>query len=458
MPPPCPSAQALFDEATQQLAQGQTQRAEIALRLALAQQADFGEAHANLALLLERRDDAAAELHYRRALELQPAHDGIWCNFGALLERGKRYREAEQAYRNALALKRDSAVAWSNLGVLLDNLRRDPEAEHCHRTALALAPDWSHAELNLALLLLRQGRYEEGWRRFEARDWYRDEAARIGLPRWREGSPRGLAILVGIDAGQGDMIQFCRYAAELKRRGAACVGVLCHPALKTLLERVDGIDHAIAAGVPDAALPEVAWDVWCPMLSLPQLCATRLATIPAALPYVAADAARVARWAPRLGARDGALRVGLVWKGNARFTNDAERSLPSLRTLAPLADVAGVRWYSLQKGAGEDETADAPFAIEPLGAEFADFDDCAAVLAQLDLLISVDTAAAHLAGAMARPCWLLLPRHKTDWRWMDAREDSPWYPGAVRLFRQREDEGWPEVVERVRAALAEWVR
>jgi Tfp pilus assembly protein PilF len=454
-----PPAQTLFDEATQLLEHGDAARAEIALRLALAQRPDFAEAHANLALLLERRGDAAAaERHYRRALELLPTHGGIWTNFGALLERLKRYAQAEQAQRRALAHDAQSAAAWTNLGVLLDTVRRDDEAERCHRTALELAPGWAHAEFNLAVLLLRRGRFDEGWRRLEARDWYRDLDARIGVPRWRGGSPRGLSILVGIDAGHGDMIQFCRYAAELKRRGAARVGVLCHPALKTLFERVDGIDHAIAAGVPAAALPDVAWDLWCPMLSLPHLCATTLSTIPAALPYIAADPARVARWARVVDDVSPAMRIGLVWRGNPRFANDAERSLPSLRTLAPLADVPGVRWYSLQHGAGEDDAAGAPFPLEPLGASIDDFDDTAAILAQLDLLISVDTAAAHLAGAMARPCWVLLPRHKTDWRWLDARDDSPWYPGVMRLFRQGPDAGWDDVVERLRGALLDAVR
>ena len=441
----------------QRLEQGDATRAEIALRLALAQCDDFGEAHANLALLLERRGDvAAAERHYRRALALQPTHDGIWTNFGACLERIGRCREAEHAHRSALACNARSAAAWTNLGVVLEVLRRDDEAERCHRTALELAPGWAHAEFNLAVLLLRRGRYDEGWRRFEARDWYREHEARIGVPRWRGGSPQGLAILIGIDSGHGDMIQFCRYAAVLKRRGATRVGVLCHPALTTLFERADGIDHVIAAGVPGTAVPDVAWDVWCPMLSLPHLCATSASSIPAALPYLAPDPARVARWAPRVDDGSRALRVGLAWKGNPRFAHDAQRSLPSLRTLAPLGRLPGVRFYSLQKGAGEDETAAAPFALEPLGAAIDDFDDTAAILAGLDLLISVDTAAAHLAGALARPCWVLLPWHRLDWRWTREGDATPWYPGVMRLFRQGPEGGWDAVVERVRDALAEW--
>lgn len=455
---PSPSAQALFHDGTRLLEQGSPQHAEAALRAALARQPDFGEAHANLALTLDRGGrDVEAEHHYRRALELMPAHDQAWTNFGAMLERQKRYAESEDAHRRALMHNPGSAVAWSNLGVLLDNLRRDAESEHCVRTALALAPGWEHAEFNLGLLLLRLGRFEEGWRRLEARDWYGDMESHIGIPRWREGSPDGLAVLVGVDSGHGDMIQFCRYCAELKRRGAACVGVLCHPGLKALFERVDGIDHVIAIGMPGEPLPDVAWDVWCPMLSLPHLCGTRLETIPADLPYLRVDPARVARWVPLVAAEHGVLRVGLVWKGNPRFANDAERSLPSLHTLAPLGRVCGVRFVSLQKGAGEVDVLDAPFPIEPLGPAIADFADTAAILANLDLLITVDTAPAHLAGAMGLPCWVLLPRHKMDWRWMDDRADSPWYPGAMRLFRQLPGDGWGDVVEQVATALADAV-
>ncbi len=442
----------LFQQGTSLLQQGRPAEAATALRGAVALQPGLAEAHANLALALDRMgEDDAALAHYRRALALAPGQETAWCNYGAFLERQKQYDQAEQAYREALRIDPASAPAWSNLGVLLDILRRTPEAEDAHRRAVALAPDWPHASVNLAECLLRQGRLDEAWRHFEARDWSKDFAARVGISRWDGGPLHGRALLIGVDGGQGDMIQFCRYASELKRRGASVVGVLCHPGLQPLLQRADGIDHAIAVGPEGGGrVPDVAWDLWCPAPSLPALCATRLDSIPAHLPYVHSDPARVAAWKRSLDGAPG-LRVGLVWKGNPRFANDRERSLPGPRVLAPLGQVPGVRLFSLHKDAGDLDAEDprgeqALPRMCPLGAGLRDFADTAAVLEGLDLLISVDTAVAHLAGALARPCWVLLPHHKTDWRWLERRADSPWYPGVMRLYRQGPGEDWSRVI------------
>lgn len=446
----------LFEQGTRLLGQGRAAEAAALLRAAVALQPGMAEAHANLALALERGgDDDAARAHHLRALALAPARDEAWCNYGAFLERDKQYAQAEQACREALRLAPGSAAAWSNLGVLLDILRRSPEAEQAHRRAVALAPHWPQASVNLAQCLLRQGRMDEGWRYYEARDWSKDFAARVDIPRWDGGPLQGRALLLGVEGGQGDMIQFCRYARELKRRGASVLGILCHPALQPLLRQAEGIDHAIAVG-PEAGgrLPDVAWDLWCPTLSLPALCATRLDSIPTDLPYLRADPARAAAWDELLG-EEPALRVGLVWKGNPRFSNDRERSLPGPGLLAPLGGISGVRLYSLHPGSGEcaDEGTAGPNAGEAaapprvaLGAGIRDFADTAAIVSRLDLVISVDTAVAHLAGALARPCWVLLPRHKTDWRWLEQRSDSPWYPGVMRLYRQGPGEDWSGVI------------
>lgn len=450
-----------FEQGTRLLHQGRAAEAAALLRAAVALQPGLAEAHANLALALEScGDDPAALAHHQRALALAPAQDTAWCNYGAFLERGKHYAQAEQAYREALRLAPASAAAWSNLGVLLDILRRTAEAEQAHRQAVALAPHWPHASVNLGECLLRQGRMDEGWRYFEARDWSADFAARVGIPRWDGGPLRGRALLIGVEGGQGDMIQFCRYAPELKRRGASVVGILCHPGLQPLLGQAEGIDHAIAVGPEGAGrMPEVAWDLWCPPLSLPALCGTRLESIPAALPYLRADAARAAAWERELDGAPG-LRVGLAWKGNPRFSNDRERSLPGAGLLAPLGDIPGLRLFSLHKESGdpaaEARVQDADAAGPPmlaLGPRIRDFADTAAIVSRLDLVISVDTAVAHLAGALARPCWVLLPRHKTDWRWLEQRSDSPWYPGVMRLLRQGPDEDWSRVIRELACEL-----
>jgi len=249
------------------------------------------------------------------------------------------------------------------------------------------------------------------------------------------------------------MIQFCRYANVLKARGVARISLICHPPLTSLFSTLAGADQVISF---DEQLPDGEWDFWTPPLSIPFHCRTRLDSIPAALPYLAADPDKVRAWSVAMGdTLPGTLRVGLVWKGNSRFENDAERSLQSLATLAPLGAVPGTTFFSLQKGAGEDE-ADSPpagLALVDLGSRIRDFADTAAIVAQLDLLISVDTAAAHLAGALGKPCWLLLPDYMTDWRWLDGREDSPWYPGVMRLFRQPRGGGWAATVATVAAAL-----
>ena len=201
----------LFEQGTSLLQQGRPADAATALRAAVALEPGLAEAHANLALALDRvGEDDAALAHYRRALALAPEHDTAWCNFGAFLERRKQYAQAEQAYREALRIAPSSAPAWSNLGVLLDILRRTPEAEQAHRRAVALAPHWPHASVNLAECLLRQGRLDEAWPHYEARDWSKDFAARVGIPRWDGGPLQGRALLLGVEGGQGDMIQFCR--------------------------------------------------------------------------------------------------------------------------------------------------------------------------------------------------------------------------------------------------------
>ncbi len=437
------------------MAEGDAVGAEASFRAALKCAPDLAEALANLAYLRERAGDPVqAEDFYRRSLAADPAIAQTHINLGVLLAVQKRFDEAEAAYRDAIDLQYDSAPAWSNLGALQAARRQDDAAEASFRLAMLLDADYALARFNFSYLLLRQGRFEEGWQCLEARNWYQRLQALLDCARWLGDSLVGRSILIGIEAGLGDMIQFCRYARLLKEKGAARIGLLCHPGLKTLLETLADVDAVIAA---DGEIRRTGWDCWTPLLSLPFHCQTRIETIPATLPYLSIDPAKAEAWSARLRDRDGkkALIVGLVWKGNPRFENDADRSLPDLGVLAPLGDVADVRYFSLQKGRGEDEAANPPvgLALTNLAPEIIDFSDTAAIVANLDLVISVDTAVAHLAGALGKPCWILLPDYKTDWRWLDNRSDSPWYPGVVRLFRQRVMGDWVGVVADVGAAL-----
>jgi Tfp pilus assembly protein PilF len=455
---PSVSAERLFYEAVRVMNLGDFAAAEVAFREALQLAPPLSEAHANLGFLLDKQGRSAeAEASYHQALALAPRQVQTHINLGALLVSQKRFAEAEAAYREALAIDPASLAAWSNLGVLLASLKQEAEAERCYRTALALAPDYRKASFNLAYLLLRQGRYEEGWLRMESRDWYEQIQKHLGIPRWQGEPLAGKSLLIGLEAGHGDMIQFCRFGKQLKALGASRVSVLCHPPLKALFQHLANIDDAIAVGDPD---PGIAWDFWSPPLSLPFHLNTRLKSVPADLPYLHATPAKIAHWRAIMGDTGTALRVGLVWKGNPRFENDADRSLRSLRDLAPLGEQSGIRYFSLQKGAGEDETASAvaPFPITALGADIVDFSDTAAIMMNLDLVIAVDTAAAHLAGALGRRCWVMLPDYKTDWRWLAERTDSPWYPEVMRLFRQDSSGTWEPVIAEIKNALTELVK
>lgn len=450
----------LYIEGNCLMTAGDARGAEACFRELIRLLPDFAEAHARLGLLLDQEGmPTEAEHHYRRSIALNPDQGKTHLNLGVLLANRKRFEEAEDHYRMALDLIPDSAAAWSNLGVLQACRKEEKKAELSYRMALAIDPDHRLAYFNLSYLLLRQGRFEEGWRYLEMRDWYEQLEKNIPCPRWRGESVRGRSILISFEAGHGDMIQFCRYAKVLKARGAARITLVCHPALKTLFTTLDGVDAVLAF---DEDLPFAEWDFWTPPLSIPFYCRTRLDSIPAEIPYLRADRKLAERWSSVLSAEcvPSDIRVGLVWKGNPRFENDSERSLPDLKMLESLGAVAGVRFFSLQKGAGEDEAATPPagLSLVNLGPRITDFADSAAIVANLDLIISVDTAVAHLAGAMAKKCWILLPDYMTDWRWLTARADSPWYPGVMRLFRQPRMGEWATVIDEVHAELRRFTR
>lgn len=447
-------AEALFHEGNRHLSEGDLALAQSCFRQALELVPDFSEAWANLGLLLDQSGALEqAEDCYRRAIAIAPGRAQLHLNLGAMLAGQGKFEQAHAAYSEAISRDPGAPGGWSNLGVLYIGMKREAEAEFFLRKALELDPGFAKAQFNLGYLFLRQGRFEEGWRSLEARDWYRGLAQYFTSPRWRGEALAGKSLLIGYEAGHGDVIQFCRYAKLLKSQGAAHIALICHPALKTLLATLDGVDDVLAF---DEDIPKWGWDYWTPLLSIPYYCQTRADSIPAELPYLHARADLMAKWRALLPTDK--LRVGLVWKGNPKFENDADRSLSSLSLLAPLAAVPGVNFISLQKGAGEDEALRPPagLALLQLGSQMEDFADAAAIVAQLDLVISVDTAMAHLSGALGKPCWLLLPDFMTDWRWQSERSDSPWYPGVMRLWRQPSRGDWAPVIAALAAALGEW--
>lgn len=447
-------AEELFFRGTHCMQAGDASGAEACFRQAIAIMPDFGEAYANLGMLLEEKHDTqTAEACYHRSIELSPAYPQSHLNLGALFANQKRFLEAELAYLHALALQPEAPAGWSNLGVLYACQKRETEAEQYYRTALSLNDAYRPARFNLSYLLLRQGRFEEGWACLDARNWQSGLERLMTCPPWQGETLAGKSILIGYEAGHGDMIQFCRYATLLKAQGASSITLVCHPGLKTLFSSLRGVDMVIGL---NEAIPTTDLDYWTPLLSVPRYCNTRLDSIPAEIPYLHVPATLVEKWATLLPA--GKLRVGLVWKGNSLFENDKDRSLPSLSLLASLAIVQGVDFISLQKGNGEDEALAPPadMHLTHLGTQLTDFADTAAVIMNLDLVICVDTAVAHLAGALGKPCWVMLPYYKTDWRWMEGRNDSPWYPGVIRLFRQTAMSDWDPVIAEVLAALKQW--
>ena len=449
-------AEELFHEGNRHMAAGDVEAGERSFREALEIAPDLSEAWANLGFLLDQNGKLEqAEVYYRRSLEIAPENAQVLLNLGALLAVQGRFEQAHAAYSEAISRNPAAPGGWSNLGVLYIGMKREAEAEFFLRKALELDPDFAKAQVNMAYLALRQGRFEEGWRSLEARDWYHGLSRHFTCPRWRGEALAGKSLVIGYEAGHGDVIQFCRYARLLKNQGAAHITLICHPPLKTLLATLDGVDQVLAF---DEEVAQSGWDFWTPLLSIPYHCQTRSDSIPASLPYLHADAERMATWRARLPT--GKLRVGLVWKGSPKFENDADRSLSHLGQLASLGDVPGVQFISLQKGAGEDEGRHPPdgMGVCHLGSRMEDFADAAAIVAQLDLVISVDTAMAHLTAALGKPCWLLLPYFMTDWRWQSERSDSPWYPGVMQLFRQPSQGDWASVASAVGAALKQWVR
>ncbi len=447
-------AETLFFDGNRHMQAGAVDEAEQCFKAALSLDPNFAEALSNLGYLREHAGTfSEAETCYRQAIALQPNSIQTYLNLGVLLLKQKRFGEAEMLNRQATQLFPHSPACWSNLGVLLACMKREEEAQHCYRIALGLDGSYAKARFNLAYLLLRQGHLEEGWRCLEARQDYVNQAAYFTFPRWNGEALTGKSILIGLEAGHGDMIQFCRYAPMLKRIGATRITIVCHPDLKTLFKTLPAVDEILSC---TEDVPTSGWDFWTPPMSLPYFFGTRMDTIPAPIPYLTPDRALIAQWLQLLPASG--LRVGLVWKGNPLFENDADRSLSSLHVLAPLGAVAGIHFISLQKGPGENEalTPPAGLALQPLGSALRDFNDTAAVISCLDLIISVDTAVAHLAGSLGKTCWVLLPDYRTDWRWLTERTDSPWYPTHMHLFRQPSNGDWSPVVSALRDALEAW--
>ena len=460
-------------------------RAEACLRRVVAAQHEPVQAHFALGLALHAQQRLVdAEAAFEFVLAREPEHVDSLIRVGNCRLERQDAVGAEEAFRRAIAADRRCAAAYNDLSVALHRQERHADAIVASQTAagledaagipgecfvnlaVGLADDGKVTEAlavyekhlpsrglpngyyGYGLALLTAGRLAEGWRYAEFRWLIEPLVAKrfaAGRPVWAGQDLAGKTLLLRAEQGIGDTIQFLRYAPALKALGA------------TVLLKVQEGFEAFARGFPgvdrvlDAAPGTVEFDYYVHPMSLPGVFGTDLATVPAPASYLAAEPERVAQWTRRVGPGP-SLRVGLVWAGNPTHLRDRFRSL-ALAQLAPLAGVPGVRFFSLQKGQGAQDAAKPPagFALDDLGPELADFRDTAAAIAALDLVISVDTSVAHLAGALGRPVWMLVPR-PADWRWLEEGESSPWYP-TMRLFRQRTRDDWADVIERVRDAL-----
>ncbi len=418
-------------------------------RQAIAMKPDFAEAHNALGLALtaaKRFDDAVAQLN--RSLQLRPGYSGARNNLGRALYQAGRIDEAILEYRRALELDPDDPQFLTNLGLGLWAIGRQDEAIAAYRQAIGRKHDYFEAHYNLAVSLLLKGEFEEGWREHEHRWQIKglQAPARIcSQPRWRGEDLQGRTILLDAEQGYGDVIHFVRYVPEIARRGGRVI-LFCYAELVPLLRRQLGIEQVISTNPPPP------FDVHCPLLDIPFVLGTRRSSIPADVPYLKADPALAEAWGRKLDPRTGRLRVGLVWAGQPLNIRDGERSI-AFSMLAPLVRTTGVTFYSLQTGDAASQAKHPPRGMEliDLTADIRDFADTAALISHLDLVISVDTAVAHLAGAMAKPVWVMITS-VPDWRWLLDREDSPWYP-TMRLFRQTVRGHWDDVVRRVAEAL-----
>jgi len=371
------------------------------------------------------------------ATSLAPRNVGILVTFGAALFALGHVEAALEAAADAVAIDPGQFQARANLALALEAVGRLDEAEYQSRRALTGVPDSFAGQHNLAGLRLSRGLLDaESWRLYEARFGMTTQSALIGqVPRWTGADISGKTMLLHAEQGYGDTIQFARYAPMVKARGARVILAVAPPLIR-LMQTLDGVDEVVAAG----SLPP--FDVFCPLASLPGVFDTRLETIPAGIPYLAADPEAGVK-PRRLSSRH--LQVGLAWAGNPGFIHDRARSIDAVE-FRGLEEVAGVQFHSLQKD------SEPPFPMMDRMAGMTDFADTAALIAGLDLVITVDTAVAHLAGALGKPVWLL-SRFLGCWRWLKDRSDSPWYP-TMRIFRQERQGGWAPVLASVRSELA----
>jgi tetratricopeptide (TPR) repeat protein len=480
-----PDAEMLSNLGAAYVALGRIKEAEACYRQALQLRPTYAEAHYNLGnVFMKQGHLAAAIVCYQRTLQFQPNRPSALVNLGnawqaqgklldavacfeqvvrsqpgfveAHINLGNAYHalarvpDAIACYRTALRLRPEFAEGHHGLGNALQSQGHIAQAMDCYRQALRLMPDHADAHFGLGLALLRQGQWEQGWPEYHWRWRTRDfTVPPFPQPAWDGSDLTGRTIVIYAEQGLGDTIQFARYAPLIKERGGRVL-LRCQVPLVRLLADLSGI-----AGIVPRDQPLPPCDCHASLLNLPMLFHTTPATVPAQVPYLTADVARRARWRAWLDEKPGR-KIGVCWQGNPKHKEDAKRSL-KIASLKPWAQVAGVRLVSLQVGDGDDrqaEEAKSSAMLDPglvADQQGETFMELAALMRELDLVISVDTALVHLAGALGVPTWVVLA-YVPDWRWLMEREDTPWYP-TLKLFRQSQLGDWETVITRIAKEL-----
>jgi len=409
--------------------------------------------HMGAALKGDGKKDAAAAC-YQKAIHLKPDAPEPYFSLGNLLHEQGRLEAAVEMYQEAISLKPDYIDAIDNLGKTRRDLGMLSEAMSCYERSLQLNPGNVETRFDMATLHLLQGDFADGWIgyewRFKRENWKSVYPYPFDIPRWQGEPFTGKRLLVHSEQGLGDSLQFVRYLPMVKERGGEVVFETVGP-LMNLFRGLEGVDRLIEG--PAYTNQSMHFHFYVPLLSLPGVFGTRMETIPSKTPYIYPDSQKIRIWEQRLADKKG-FRIGLVWAGKA---SDRRRSCPLIE-MAPLLQVAGVVFLGLQRGEASEEVTRLPdsMAFENIGELFEDFSDTAAAIEHLDLVISIDTSVAHLAGAMNKPVWVPLIK-SPDWRWFMDRDDSPWYP-TMRLFRQTRAGQWDRPVRQLKEALSAWIR
>jgi tetratricopeptide (TPR) repeat protein len=413
---------------------------------------DYAEAYNNMAIVLQSqgRYEAAVE-KCKKALSLKPDYAEAYNTMGYSLEKQEHYNEAIENYAQAVRFKPDFAEAYNHLGVVLNILERPDEALENYKKVLKYDPDYIEVHWNMSLALLRTGRLTRGWKEYQ---WRLNPELRMTtyphryeIPKWDGSFFTTKRLLVHYEQGLGDTLHFVRYLPLVKARGGTVILEVRKPLYK-LLQNCPGVDEFVEASLEKK--PALKFDYHISLMDLPRIFGTTLETIPAEVPYIYPSPAKVSYWRNKLASEE--FKVGIVWAGSSEHDKDRYRSC-SLKCFAPLTVIDGVRLYGLQKGQAAVHAQEVPkeMLITNLGNAFEDFTDTAAAIESLDMVISVDTAVLHLAGAMGKPVWALLS-FSPDWRWMLNRRDSPWYP-TMKLFRQKKRGQWETLFQNVAEQL-----